>query len=140
MPLTLTKETKEITYKNGDVIKVDVGKSNVVVKLSLGGKTYTGKSNNKNIASFSVGKKPGNYKVKFYIKDSNYKGSKKSSITINQLPLEVNYSPGLTLKKNKDLTLTFINHKNKIKYMVLKLNTRLKVIVVIIKQLIRRVQ
>ena len=90
MPLTLTKETKEITYKNGDVIKVDVGKSNVVVKLSLGGKTYTGKSNSKNIASFSVGKKPGYYKVKYYIENSNYKGSKKSFITINQLPLEVN--------------------------------------------------
>ena len=90
-----------------------MGKPNISVKLTLGGKTYTKTSDAKGIASFKVGKKPKTYTSKCYIKNPNYQGEINSKLKIKPLNLDVKYSPGLTLKKNKDLTLTFTKNGDK---------------------------
>ena len=111
--IAISQKTTEITYKNGDVVKVKVDKPNISVKLTLGGKTYTKTSDAKGIASFKVGKTPKTYTSKCYINNPNYQGKSNSKLKIKPLKLDVKYSPGRTLKKNKDLTLTFTKSDDK---------------------------
>ena len=108
--LDIELKNMAITYKNGDKIKVKVGKPNINVKLTIKGKTYSRNSDANGLVSFDVGKKPGIYTATFSIAHSKYQGTITKNLNIAQLKLNDNYSPGrkLTYKKH-DLTLILSN-------------------------------